>query len=287
MEDIDQELIKTLAPSLRTAGSMVVGLIRARGEPQVSTANLFRESGIPHVRHSEAISILDTLKQYDVVKESDGMWIILYTHDALIALGYALQGAQILKEESYKIIELERPEIVLTRPRAPSLLDEVIGSDTTLSVHIENTEDAFTSLAASSRHTLTIMTPFLDVVGARWAVTLFEAASESVSKELILRFLDDSSSDQYPEGLPSILTDLQRMKVKIFDYAVPRPDTPTFFETFHAKVIIADGVRAYVGSANLNRHSKDTSMELGMLVSGPAANRLNVLLDKVRRIAKS
>ena len=63
----------------------------------------------------------------------------------------------------------------------------------------------------------------------------------------------------------------KRAQVKVYDFAVPRPDTPNFFETFHAKVISADEEWVYVGSANLSRHSKETSMELGMLVSGSAA----------------
>ena len=57
------------------------------------------------------------------------------------------------------------------------------------------------------------------------------------------------------------------------------------FETFHAKVICEDGKRAYVGSANLNRHSKETSMELGILISGSSAARIPSIIIKVRGIA--
>ena len=152
-------------------------------------------------------------------------------------------------------------------------------------VHIENTDDAFKSLAASATRSLTIMTPFLDNVGSEWAVSLFEAADNAVSKQLILRFLQDPESDLYPEDYPSIIGDLKRLDVTVYDFAVPRPDTPSFFERFHAKVISADGARAYVGSANLSRHSKETSMELGMLVSGSAAARVDEILRKVRGIA--
>ncbi len=55
-------------------------------------------------------------------------------------------------------------------------------------------------------------------------------------------------------------------------------------ETFHAKIILADGVAAYVGSANLLRRSKSTNLECGMLVEGPAIGAIKVLLDAVTAI---
>ncbi|WP_420417533.1 phospholipase D-like domain-containing protein [Pacificispira sp.] len=43
-------------------------------------------------------------------------------------------------------------------------------------------------------------------------------------------------------------------------------------ETFHAKIVLADGVAAYVGSANLLRRSKVTNLECGMLIEGEAGS---------------
>ena len=285
MTVIDTNLVCALSDYLQTACGVIAGLPRDNGAGRVSALALTRAAAIPHVRQSEAIAVLEILEKHSVVQRHGDSWSSMLSEKKLEALGYALIGAQTQKEISDKEIELERPEIVLTRPRAPSRLDRAIGDDASLSVHIEDTDDAFASLAASASRSLTIMTPFLDAVGAKWAIALFEAAGETVSKELILRFLQNPDSDLYPDGLPSILVDLRRLNVKIYDFAVPRPDTPNFFETFHAKVISADGERAYVGSANLSRHSKETSMELGMLVSGSAAARVHGILNKVRGIA--
>ncbi len=285
MAQIDPKLIDSLTDYLQTARSVVAGFEGGEMSSQYSVADLTRAASIPHVRKSEAITVLGILEQHGMVRKNGDTWSRVSSLDDLDALGYALLGAQVQKEISAKVIEFESQEVVLTRPRAPSQLDQVIGNDASLLVHIENTDDAFASLAASARTSLTIMTPFLDNVGAKWAVALFEAADRAVSKELILRFLQDSESDLYPEGYPSIADDLRRLQVKVYDFAVPRPDTTNFFETFHAKVICADGERAYVGSANLSQHSKETSMELGMLVSGSAAARVKSILDKVRDIA--
>ena len=57
-------------------------------------------------------------------------------------------------------------------------------------------------------------------------------------------------------------------------------------ETFHAKIVLADGVAAYVGSANLLKRSKSANLECGMLVEGPAVGAVKVLLDAVTTIAE-
>jgi phosphatidylserine/phosphatidylglycerophosphate/cardiolipin synthase-like enzyme len=56
-------------------------------------------------------------------------------------------------------------------------------------------------------------------------------------------------------------------------------------ETFHAKIVLADGVAAYVGSANLLRRSKGINLECGMLVEGPAVGAVKLVVDAVIGIA--
>jgi phosphatidylserine/phosphatidylglycerophosphate/cardiolipin synthase-like enzyme len=58
-------------------------------------------------------------------------------------------------------------------------------------------------------------------------------------------------------------------------------------ETFQAKIVLADGVAAYVGSANLLRRSKSTNLECGVLIEGPAVNAVKVLLDAVANLDTS
>ena len=287
MEKIYRELVHELSGQLQTAHKIVLGLIECYEADSVTTVVLLKAAAIPHVRQSEALSVLDLLSRFKVIQKDCDVWNCACSMEELKAIGYILLGALTYKGFSDDIIAQEKSEVVLTRPRAPSQLDKAIIDDTSLSVHVENTDDAFASIAASAKNRLTIMTPFLDEMGASWAIALFNVAKDTVSKELILRFLQDPSSNLYPEGLPAILADLKRLGVKVYDFAVPRPDTPQFYETFHAKVICADGNRAYVGSANLSRHSKETSMEMGMLVSGTVARRVDAVLQTVRGIAIS
>ena len=71
------------------------------------------------------------------------------------ALG-AVTESKIDMNKSYE----NRTEIVLTRPKDPSKLDKIIRLDNELSVHIEDTEEAFLSMAAEANERIVVMTPF-------------------------------------------------------------------------------------------------------------------------------
>jgi phosphatidylserine/phosphatidylglycerophosphate/cardiolipin synthase-like enzyme len=67
--------------------------------------------------------------------------------------------------------------------------------------------------------------------------------------------------------------------IAAFDYTL---DAVGGFETFHAKVALADSEFAYVGSANMTLFSRH-SMELGVLIEGRAAR---VVANVVRAVTK-
>ena len=56
-------------------------------------------------------------------------------------------------------------------------------------------------------------------------------------------------------------------------------------ETFHDKVVVADDMPAYVGSANLLSSSEGLSLEMGLLVEGGAAAQVARLVDAVLFVA--
>ena len=54
-------------------------------------------------------------------------------------------------------------------------------------------------------------------------------------------------------------------------------------ETFHAKIVLADGVAAYVGSANFLYRSREANLECGFLLEGDAVAPVTVLVEAVLR----
>lgn len=166
--------------------------------------------------------------------------------------------------------------LVVTMPPEPSRLAAALAADIASEyVALTRTTDAFRHLAGLARERFTVMIPFIDAVGAEWAAELFEmtAASERV---LVVRGASQLA------GCGEAGSRLARAVTRLIDYG----GADLIEETFHAKIVIADGVAAYVGSANLLRRSKSTNLECGMLVEGPAVTAVKVLIDAVIMMAE-
>lgn len=165
--------------------------------------------------------------------------------------------------------------LVVTMPPEPSRLGSALAADIASEyVALTRTTDAFTHLARLARERFTIMIPYVDRVGADWASELFEA-TEATERILVLR----DASQLLSCGAAG--RRVEASTTQIIDYG----GADLADETFHAKIVLADGIAAYVGSANLLKRSKSTNLECGMLVEGPAVGAVKVLLDAVTSIA--
>lgn len=161
--------------------------------------------------------------------------------------------------------------LVVTMPPEPSRLADALATDLASDyVTLTRTTDAFRHLAGLACERFTIIIPYIDRVGAAWAAELFEVTAAS-ERLLVLRDAGQLNTCGV-EGRR-----VGAAATRIIDYGGADPSS----ETFHAKIVLADGVAAYVGSANLLRRSKSTNLECGMLVEGPAVSAVKVLVDAV------
>ena len=102
------------------------------------------------------------------------------------------------------------------------------------------------------------MTPYQDETGADIVLSLFSNAKAAKRKQLIIRTQPDGS---LPAGLTQISARLMALGVEIYNFRLDKNDAAGY-ETFHAKVVLADSATAYVGSANMNKWSFQYSLEL-------------------------
>lgn len=161
--------------------------------------------------------------------------------------------------------------LVVTMPPEPSRLGASLSQDIASDyVTLTPTTDAFRHIASLAQERLTIMVPYIDSVGADWAAEMFEGTT-AAERTLVIR----DAAQLARCGSPG--RRLERAATRIIDYG----GADLSQETFHAKIVLADGVAAYVGSANLLRRSKMANLECGMLVEGPAVQAVKVLLDAV------
>lgn len=176
-------------------------------------------------------------------------------------------------------------KIIATRPQRAVALDKELAEAGWQTPRPEETDESMADLIAGAARSIAVMTPFLDQRGGSILKTLLERAHDDVQITLILRNLDRHERKDYPVGFPLILDWLRGRRVTVYDYSLEHfPGAP--IETFHAKLLLVDGVRAYVGSANMTGASFESSMELGVILSGEAARQLSRFVEVVVRCAK-
>lgn len=176
-------------------------------------------------------------------------------------------------------------KIIATRPGRAVAFDRELADAGWQTPRPEETDESMADLFAGAAQSIVVMTPFLDQRGGSILKTLLERAHDDVQITLILRNLDRHERKDYPVGFPLILDWLRERRVTVYDYSLEHfPGAP--IETFHAKLLLVDGVRAYVGSANMTGASFESSMELGVILSGEAARQLTRFVKVVVQCAK-
>jgi phosphatidylserine/phosphatidylglycerophosphate/cardiolipin synthase-like enzyme len=143
------------------------------------------------------------------------------------------------------------------------------------------THEAFTHLAHRSKARLIVISPFIDAKGIAWATGLFRA-TEAKERILILRNVDDLK--QYPDHSRDLRTAITELREYRVHHAIGTRVLP--IETFHAKIVMADGSAAYVGSANLLGSSFEVALECGFLIEGPAVAQVVDLVEAMLSISQ-
>lgn len=125
-------------------------------------------------------------------------------------------------------------------------------NDANLVVSPVNSRSAFTTLIGSARHTLLIEAEEMNDSAIEQA--LVSAARSGAQIEVILPAPSGSASDSNSQGIAAI----KQGNITV------REDPQLYM---HAKIIVVDGVKAFVGSENISTQSLDQNRELGILVS--------------------
>jgi phosphatidylserine/phosphatidylglycerophosphate/cardiolipin synthase-like enzyme len=199
---------------------------------------------------------------------------------ALGALAVAFAGIDYYREHVHRDRTLV--QVVLTRPELSTILESCLAERGWRLGALESTDQAFLGIVRCARRRVVVMTPFLDDKGAVWLKHLIEHAPSGVGATLVLRGLEDPARAD-ASGYAGIRSWLAQRGVTVMNYGLLRPRGGR--ESFHAKVILADDERAYVGSANVTGWSLDYSMELGVVLEGQAAGEIAEIVDAVLQAA--
>jgi len=115
-----------------------------------------------------------------------------------------------------------------------------------------NSRNAFTTLIGSARSTLLIAAE--EIVDSGIEQALVSAAKRGVHVQVLLPAAKDPTRDSNAQGINAIRQNGIQIK-----------EDPRLY--MHAKIIVVDGRKAFVGSENISTQSLDKNRELGILVA--------------------
>jgi phosphatidylserine/phosphatidylglycerophosphate/cardiolipin synthase-like enzyme len=183
-----------------------------------------------------------------------------------------LEGAAAMRSNDP---DKETSTAVVTMPPFPSAIASALSQTGLAYASLVSTRDALISVAEKAVGDFTVMTPFLNQDGLGFVLELFELTRAN-TKRLIVRQMGEARRTVIDNA-----SQLVALGISSFDYTL---DVSGGFETFHAKVALADSELAYVGSANMTVFARH-SMELGVLVEGRAARVIANVIRAVTRVA--
>jgi hypothetical protein len=165
----------------------------------------------------------------------------------------------------------------VTLPLAPSAIASILPTIAVTHAALIPTAEAFDRVADAAAERLTIMTPFLNDDGLSWALETF-VRTKAKQRCLVVR-----TGTAARNALERKWAELTAAGVEVLVYFLRAADGEGY-ETFHAKVVLADSSLAYVGSANLLGYARH-SVELGLLADGRAAQVVATVVRAIERAA--
>lgn len=182
----------------------------------------------------------------------DGSTVFIMTSNfSRSALGGSSRGT---RNREYGIIDNNAQDVqaVITIFSADWNQTPAQFSDANLVVSPVNSRSVFLSLIGSAQHNLSIEAEEMNDSAIEQA--LANAASHGVQVNIILPAPGGSASDSNSQGIAAI----RQGNITV------REDPQLYI---HAKIIVVDGIKAFVGSENISTQSLDQNRELGILVS--------------------
>ncbi len=175
----------------------------------------------------------------------------------------------------------ERPSIRLCAALPPGLNAT---SREELSRQVDDLRAALLDVAASARSRIVLASPFWDQDTALEMVELLSRRLEAgVAVDILGRFGGQRDGDA-----ALLLSRLaSNSRCRLYGWYEPSPLDPFGVQTFHFKATVADdGVKAYLGTANLTISGLRSRMELGVVLAGEPARRLSAIVDVALQLAR-
>ncbi|MFP5263381.1 MAG: phospholipase D-like domain-containing protein [Blastocatellia bacterium] len=185
------------------------------------------------------------------------------THDLLLA-------ANLCKNNRYDYID--QVSLVWTLPA-----DLVDPSIDTLPLAPNMIESLIMSLIRSANYSLTILTPFFDPVAADAVGTALAGSLKRGCKVLFATQELDVPNSSNVAGVKKLLSIAHKHTAPLDNCHIVSARKEWSKRLLHAKIIVADHNRAYLGTANLTWAGLQKHFEIGIEIQGTEAQQIEEL----------
>jgi hypothetical protein len=233
---------------------------------------LAKLAGVSTAGHAKVREAMGSACRAGVAKQGseETTWKLTLPLEKCSELSWMLAGIALYRNKLHE--DADRVSVVLSKPPAPSAFSTALEKSLAGDWGLQLTGDAFQRMAAAAERRFVVMTPFLDEEGRDRVVSLFEMTRPDVERLLIVR-------DTNAPEIAAVKERLEQLGVALFEFRLAKGKG--LHETFHAKVVVADDNRCYVGSSNMTNWSFNYSLELGYYVEGQAAKRTAEIINAV------
>ncbi|CUJ48475.1 phospholipase D-like domain-containing protein [Achromobacter sp. 2789STDY5608621] len=208
------------------------------------------------------------------VKESETTWRLTLSPAVCYELSLMLLGIAVYRTKVHE--DADRVSVVLSRPPSPSIFSSALAQSLRGDWGLQETGDTFQRMAVSADRRFLVMTPFLDADGLDRVLSLFEMTHPKVERCLVVR-------QAHAQAIIAAKQRLAGLSVSVFEFRLAKGAGQ--YETFHAKVVVADNNQCYLGSSNMTTWSFNYSLELGFYVQGASARRAAETIDAVLAVS--
>lgn len=267
----------TLAPHANVAAKICRAIIERKFSGCMRLRDICSASGIASARSHMVDKTLCAAAQAGlVIKSGELEWTPIASHNHIERLAIALDGIATYLDQVH--IDQTEVDVVLTPPERPSRLENTLFLRGYVESMVDHTDATFMYIASLANYRFVVMMPFIDEIGIMNLIKAWEITKDGVECILITRHSETNAIKAIFENKAK----LDALNVKVFSYWLQKGAR---YETFHAKVLLADCDNAYVGSANATRASLEISMELGVTLKGKGARTVSEIADSILQIA--
>ncbi len=145
-------------------------------------------------------------------------------------------------------------------------------------INVKTLKSQFYSLFNEAKKTIKICSPFLEWNGFTYFQdVLLSKAQQNVKIEILSREISSSENNRRFEEFRKIYECFKSKNLEnnlfIRNYYY-RTENKKLASSIHAKIIIIDNIKAYVGSGEIRKNSLEKNFELGLIVSGEKVTEL-------------